>query len=949
MTNYYVATTGNDDNDGSTGTPWATINHAIDWVTLNGSPGDVIRVKAGTYDEQVNFYNLQGSAGNYYTLCPDAGNQTVTITHNVGTGGPHEVGILSFTGTNSYIHVSGMIITDSGYDLAIKIRDGNAQHITIDYCKVHNSQGSAISVRSNTIASGITFAYNTVYNVNNGVVRDGDAEFINGSQEAISFSNVNGFNIHHNLLYNYGREGIDMKSGTKNGVCHHNWVECSPPPNGFNSSWSHMGVYIDGYSTTCSNILVSSNYVTGYAGYAYLAGAEGAGDVEDITFCNNIANMYYKAGYSTGFCAFRDGVVNTQPWTRVKIYNNTFYAGGGLTQVTRIRQGISQFTDCVIANNIICGDMASLMTWNITADNSELTMRNNLFYRYGGTLTATWWDNNTGDIINENPSFIRRENGFGGDFRLSDGFSPAISGGTTLYTTIVDKSGTTRGTQIDIGAFEFNSTQEQTNPPGNLYPEALFNYSGVTNNKSPIINENINFYGSVSTDADGTITNYEWDWDNDGIYESSNANGDYFHYSWANPGTYKIILRVTDDDGATDTYSYDLYVDYTSPTPSEGWYDSNWLYRKTITIKYPLISGNQTNFPLFYKLNEDTDMASHANNSGKDIIFVDSDGTTRLCHEKDTYSNGNGTFWIKIPSLQDSKYITDKVIYVYYGNDDGVDYSNLAGYKPSSVWDNDYVFVCHMNDNGNDYTLKDSSRWNNSTRKCISNSPMMIKSMIGSSQLFIDRSGSYISSNKIDAYYVTAQATVSFWISGILQYDHYGYIFSRGYPENTQIKPLASYIGDATTYGSYQSYYINISTNRTRYLDNSDTYNGGVNYLSMYYNSGIGCGYYNNNGIDLLNDTELGNLASGTALYGILIGNRGDKTRALSGSIDELRYSRKYRTKGRHITEYSNIMMYDDFISITSEETEFESVTHIMTIAGSTWSRISGFGYMKIN
>lgn len=42
---YYVSTTGKDTNPGSTASPWATLQHAVDTI----KPGDIILVKAGTY------------------------------------------------------------------------------------------------------------------------------------------------------------------------------------------------------------------------------------------------------------------------------------------------------------------------------------------------------------------------------------------------------------------------------------------------------------------------------------------------------------------------------------------------------------------------------------------------------------------------------------------------------------------------------------------------------------------------------------------------------------------------------------------------------------------------------------------------------------------------------------------------------------------------------------
>jgi len=52
---------------------------------------------------------------------------------------------------------------------------------------------------------------------------------------------------------------------------------------------------------------------------------------------------------------------------------------------------------------------------------------------------------------------------------------------------------------------------------------------------------------------DGTIVKYEWDFDGDGTYDwTSTATGNTF-YNYTAPGVYNATLRVTDNDGLTDT------------------------------------------------------------------------------------------------------------------------------------------------------------------------------------------------------------------------------------------------------------------------------------------------------------------------------------------------------------------------------------------------------------
>jgi len=60
----------------------------------------------------------------------------------------------------------------------------------------------------------------------------------------------------------------------------------------------------------------------------------------------------------------------------------------------------------------------------------------------------------------------------------------------------------------------------------------------------------ISFDASGSYDLDGTIVLYEWDWESDGIFD---ATGMTQSHTYLAPGTYTVTLRVTDNDGLTDT------------------------------------------------------------------------------------------------------------------------------------------------------------------------------------------------------------------------------------------------------------------------------------------------------------------------------------------------------------------------------------------------------------
>ncbi|NDY95170.1 PKD domain-containing protein [Wenzhouxiangella limi] len=64
------------------------------------------------------------------------------------------------------------------------------------------------------------------------------------------------------------------------------------------------------------------------------------------------------------------------------------------------------------------------------------------------------------------------------------------------------------------------------------------------------------FDGSASSDSDGTIASYAWDFG-----DGSSATGQTASHSYAAGGTYTVTLTVTDDDGATDTASQEVTVE----------------------------------------------------------------------------------------------------------------------------------------------------------------------------------------------------------------------------------------------------------------------------------------------------------------------------------------------------------------------------------------------------
>jgi PKD repeat protein len=74
-------------------------------------------------------------------------------------------------------------------------------------------------------------------------------------------------------------------------------------------------------------------------------------------------------------------------------------------------------------------------------------------------------------------------------------------------------------------------------------------------------------FTSTSTDTDGTIASYAWDFGDGGTSTAANPN-----HTYGSADTYSVTLTVTDNDGATDSETKDVTV--TAPTQI-AWDDFN--------------------------------------------------------------------------------------------------------------------------------------------------------------------------------------------------------------------------------------------------------------------------------------------------------------------------------------------------------------------------------------
>lgn len=421
---YYVATTGNNAWAGTIGSPWRTIDHAVDSVIA----GDTIIVRGGTYNEQVTF-GVSGTAGNIITLRNYTG-ETPIID---GTGlAITDDGLIEIE-DHAYITIDGFTITNGMQDgtyggvrgvMVLAWVASSVSDITITNCHIyhlHNCGIEVVDMTAGTTITDITVTYNQIHDVS--PVWDEDLEGIN-------LMGVSGFEIAYNTVYDVEQICIDSKTGG-NGTIHDNIV----------TDWDearNAGMYVNG-----DNVAVYRNliYNTGNSGTAFGIAHESGGTLTNIDFYNNIIYGVYNC---VGLGDFSDTLVD------VVIVNNTFYdfSWAGVHTYNPVT-----LTSCVVRNNIYYSTTNGAYS-NLYEVSAGMTTTHNLYYNSGGSFHIG--SEKGTSYVEDNPDFVSTTAPY--NFYLQAA-SPAIDAGNATLAFASDYAGTVRpqNSLYDIGAYEYIS------------------------------------------------------------------------------------------------------------------------------------------------------------------------------------------------------------------------------------------------------------------------------------------------------------------------------------------------------------------------------------------------------------------------------------------------------------------------------------------------------------
>jgi len=121
------------------------------------------------------------------------------------------------------------------------------------------------------------------------------------------------------------------------------------------------------------------------------------------------------------------------------------------------------------------------------------------------------------------------------------------------------------------------------------------------------------------------------------------------------------------------------------------WYDTDWSYRKKITIDCTKIEATLADFPVLIHIDDsESDFWNHCS-SETEIVFTQSDGTSKVEREVEKFDHRNDDLfaWVKIDRLSG---INDTEMYIYYGND------SASKANDDDTWNGDFEGVWHLDE-----------------------------------------------------------------------------------------------------------------------------------------------------------------------------------------------------------------------------------------------------------
>ena len=217
-------------------------------------------------------------------------------------------------------------------------------------------------------------------------------------------------------------------------------------------------------------------------------------------------------------------------------------------------------------------------------------------YGNGGPQASFTWsppNPSTADIVQFNDTSDDQANITERMWNFGDGSGSTEKNPTHQYkkpgtytVTLIVIWNISGSTVVDIA--KDNITIENQPPIADAGPDQIVN------------SKTVSFDGRGSSDPDGEITSYEWDFG-----DGSTASGATVQHTYASDGIYTVTLNVTDDFGAYDEDTCQVIVDTSPPQTTvklNGTAGENDWYISNVTVKFVVNETGSGVNATFYKI-----------------------------------------------------------------------------------------------------------------------------------------------------------------------------------------------------------------------------------------------------------------------------------------------------------------------------------------------------------
>ncbi len=192
---------------------------------------------------------------------------------------------------------------------------------------------------------------------------------------------------------------------------------------------------------------------------------------------------------------------------------------------------------------------------------------------------------------------------------------------------------------LTAGCVEKNGGEEEENENGEKYDKNARPHAAFWFPRSGFVGQSIMFDGSNSTDADGEIVEYYWEFGDTG-----NATGEIVYHTYEFASYMRVTLRITDNNGSEDAeYDYinidDIEVNETDQEPPAIELECRKIGVVPNNAKYVVsiinVTGNNADIMYFgYTITDEGDdsvldnntVLNAWNNISSGVVFTSVDG-----------------------------------------------------------------------------------------------------------------------------------------------------------------------------------------------------------------------------------------------------------------------------------------------------------------------------------